>query len=103
MKKKRQFHCNECNSACEMYKKGKKHRVLICPKCGVIASNPLPLAALAASAIPAVIDMVSKKGDKSTKKGGESAIGGGVQKIIYDNKDKPNKSERYVEMALRGV
>ena len=26
---------------CEIYRKGKKHRVLVCPTCGVLATNPL--------------------------------------------------------------
>lgn len=39
-KKKHQFHCNHCGSPCEIYKKGKGHRVLVCPYCGVLATNP---------------------------------------------------------------
>jgi len=38
--KKTQFHCNYCESPCEIYKKGKKHKVLVCPQCGVLATNP---------------------------------------------------------------
>jgi len=38
--KKRQFHCERCASPCEIYKKGKNHRVLVCPRCGVLATNP---------------------------------------------------------------
>lgn len=49
-KKKHQFHCQSCGSPCEIYKKGKGHRVLICPNCGVLATNPLPLMAVAAAA-----------------------------------------------------
>jgi len=41
MKKKRQFHCEKCGSACDIYKKGKAHRVLVCPQCGVLATNPI--------------------------------------------------------------
>lgn len=37
---KRQFHCERCGNPCEIYKKGKKHRVLVCPQCGVLATNP---------------------------------------------------------------
>lgn len=39
-RKKRQFHCEKCGSPCEIYKKGKNHRVLVCPQCGVLATNP---------------------------------------------------------------
>jgi len=44
-KQKRQFHCEKCGNPCDIYKKGKKHRVLVCQGCGVIATNPLPLIA----------------------------------------------------------
>jgi len=40
MKKAHKFHCQKCDSECEIYKKGKKHRVLVCPECGVLATNP---------------------------------------------------------------
>lgn len=39
-KQKHQFHCEKCNSGCTIYRKGKKHRVLVCPRCGVLATNP---------------------------------------------------------------
>ena len=39
-KAKHQFHCQYCGDPCEIYKKGKKHRVLVCPQCGVLATNP---------------------------------------------------------------
>jgi len=42
-RKKRQFHCGHCGSPCEIYKKGRRHRVLVCPHCGVIATNPISL------------------------------------------------------------
>lgn len=62
-----------------------------------MASNPLPLAALAAAAAPTVIDaatgMLSKKGKKAT---GES------QRIVSDSLDKPNKGERAVFKELYG-
>ena len=29
-----------CGSACTIYKEGRKHRVLVCPHCGVLATNP---------------------------------------------------------------
>jgi hypothetical protein len=38
---KKEFHCQKCNEAIQIYKHGKKHRVLVCPKCGILATNPL--------------------------------------------------------------
>lgn len=62
MKKKHQFHCQHCNSPCEIYKKGKGHKVLVCPHCGVIATNPISFKGAlgaAASSIPLVGGLVS--------------------------------------------
>ncbi len=53
-RKKHQFHCNLCHSACEIYKKGRKHRVLVCPHCGVLATNP-GLGALIGGAVGSII------------------------------------------------
>lgn len=39
-RKRQNFHCQKCNSEIQIYKKGKKHRVLVCPKCGILATNP---------------------------------------------------------------
>jgi len=39
MAKKHPFHCENCESECMIYKKGKSHRVLVCPNCGVLATN----------------------------------------------------------------
>lgn len=64
--KKHQFHCEKCSSPCEIYKKGKAHRVLVCPNCGVIATNPLPLLAMAA---PFAIKAAKKLLTKSTPEG----------------------------------
>ena len=94
-KKRRVFHCENCKSPCEIYKKGKTHRVLVCPRCGILASNPLPLAALAASALPSLIE----KGGELLG-GGKKKEKGDIQKIVTDSLDKPNKGERYVKMAL---
>lgn len=71
-KRKHQFHCEKCGSPCEIYSKGKKHRVLVCPQCGVIATNPLPLVAglvargVAKKAIGAVAPLLG--GKKEEKK-----------------------------------
>lgn len=40
-KRRHQFHCQRCASPCEIYKRGKGHRVLVCPECGVLATNPI--------------------------------------------------------------
>ena len=39
-KRKHQFHCQFCGMPCEIYKRGKSHRVLVCPSCGILANNP---------------------------------------------------------------
>jgi len=55
MVRKRVWHCNHCGSSCEVYKKGKKHRVIVCPRHGIIAANPGMLGGaieLASSFIP---------------------------------------------------
>lgn len=44
MAKKRVIHCGKCESPVQVYKKGKKHRVFVCPSCGIIATNPGPMA-----------------------------------------------------------
>jgi len=100
MVKKRQFHCQTCGNPCETYRKGRKHKVLICPHCGVIATNPLPLALLAAA--PSIIEGVSGIFGKKKKKAGKEEEEGGSKRIFYDSADKPNKGERYVKMALGG-
>ena len=41
MGKKKGFHCHSCGLPCEIFKKGRKHKVLVCPKCGVLATNPI--------------------------------------------------------------
>jgi len=49
-RKKRQFHCERCGNPCMIYKKGKAHRVLVCPVHGVIATNPFSLGGAASGA-----------------------------------------------------
>ena len=114
MKRKRQFHCEKCGSPCEIYRKGKKHRVLICPECGVLATNPLPLLGLAASLIPKAV-----KGAvgfvKKMLSGGNSALSPSSsftptkaeppasRQVItrrYDNLDKYNSKDK-IDLALR--
>jgi len=77
-KKRRQFHCQHCTAPCEIYRKGKAHRVLVCPNCGVLATNPtvvgkvarragrallgeIPGASLVMEAAGAVKDLKSKE------------------------------------------
>lgn len=57
-RKKKQIHCVETGLPCEWYRKGKNHRVLVRADGKVIANNPLPLAAIAATAAPTVIEKV---------------------------------------------
>jgi hypothetical protein len=68
-KKKHQFHCQQCGSACEIYKKGKGHRVMVCPHHGVIATNPT----LAGSLLKGVVSGIPMVG------GIASGIIGGIQ------------------------
>jgi hypothetical protein len=50
MAKKHSFHCQTCGEECTIYKKGKGHRVLVCPKCGVLATNPIKLGGIVGKA-----------------------------------------------------
>lgn len=47
---KHHFHCEKCKAECIIYKKGRGHRVLVCPNCGVLATNGLKLSGLAGTA-----------------------------------------------------
>lgn len=76
--KKRQFHCNHCGSPCTIYRKGKGHRVLVCPHCGVIATNPT----LAGSILKGVVSAVPVVG------GAASSIIGDIQ-AKHDAKKTP--------------
>lgn len=101
-KRKHQFHCEKCGSPCEIYKKGKNHRVLVCPKCGVLATNPIPLIAGAAlslarsgavkKGVKAVSGLVTGKKDKEKD----------YERIVFDSKDKPNMGERIINKELYG-
>jgi hypothetical protein len=94
-KSKHQFHCERCGSPCDIYKKGKNHRVLVCRKCGVIATNPLPLLAAAAPyAISAVSGMLGKKKDTAKTSGMTTT------KTINVNRDEFDTEER-VSLALK--
>ncbi len=45
-KSKKHIYCQKCGNICNWYKKGKNHRVLVCPKCGILAHNPIPWATI---------------------------------------------------------
>lgn len=53
--KRRVFHCEKCGGECEIYRKGKKHRVLVCHSCGVLARNPSVLKSLAKRGVKAAL------------------------------------------------
>lgn len=93
-KKKHTFHCQRCGTPCQIYKKGKGHRLLVCPNHGILATNPLPLGMLAAAVAPSLIekglDFISP-----TKKETQSPS---YQKIEYV--DKYTAQERYAD-AMR--
>ncbi len=98
-KRKHQFYCESCRMPCEIYKKGKGHRVLVCPECGIIARNPGFLGKIARGALKSIPggDIVSEfipSGKDKTSSTPKS------QKIVTDSLDKPNKGERYVKLAL---
>lgn len=69
MAKKKLWYCGNCGNPCKIYKRGKKHRVLVCPKCEVIASNPLPIGLLASAIAPSLFKGALSVGKKILKKG----------------------------------
>lgn len=90
-KKKRHFHCQKCGSACEIYKQGKKHRVLVCPLCGVLATNPISLnaeGALGGAATGAALGSVIPV--LGTAAG--AALGGAIGGIRYKKAQKVEPS-----------
>jgi len=106
-KNKHQFHCEKCASPCDIYRRGKNHRVLVCPNCGVIATNPkagkkiskrvgkailgeIPGASAIMEGVGLVTDLTKK--EKKEK----------PEKITYDSKDKPNYGERVINQVLYG-
>ena len=111
---KNTFYCENCDSACLIYKKGKSHRVLVCPKCGVLATNgkgvlksvakratrgvigEIPGASLVMEGLGLAGDI--KKGMKTSK----TAQKAEVQRIVTDSKDKPNQGERIINKVLYG-
>ena len=94
-KRKHQFHCERCGSGCEIYKKGKGHRVLVCPRCGILATNPLPLLALGAQAVGSAIASKVMGGGEKKK---ESNVN--INKN-YDIKVDKYSTEEKVRDALK--
>jgi len=94
MAKKRQvFHT--CGAEVNVYRKGKKHRVFVCSRCGIIATNPIPLlGALAAAAAPTLIEKTAGYFSK------DKAQKAPDQHIIHETRDRFTTEER-VAMALR--
>ncbi len=101
MPKKHQFHCEKCGNPCEIYKKGKKHRVLVCPECGVLATNPLPL--LAGLVAGKAIKKVATKGLGLLGVGGGSATPReqSGRTVIKDERGKYEYKEKLLAEALR--
>ena len=109
-KRKHVFYCNECGMPCMMYKKGKSHRVLVCPKCGVLATNGIGtiLGGAVGSIIPgagtalgATIGTAAEGLFKSRKKSTPTTTPSAAPGIMrYDNLDKWNDREK-VQAALR--
>lgn len=46
-KKKHHWLCGQCEHPCEVYKKGKSKKTLVCPTHGIIAHNPSPFKKIA--------------------------------------------------------
>lgn len=91
-RKKHDFHCKKCNSTCTIYKKGKGHRVLVCPRCGVLATNPFSVSdtlgdAAAGAAIGSIVPGIG------TTAG--AIIGGGIGAVsgYLGGEDKPKHVE----------
>ena len=115
---KNTFFCDRCDSPCMIYRKGSSHRVLICPKCGVLATNgkgkllgktivkrgakallgEIPGASLIMEGAGAVSDI--KKGMKTGQTSHQVPT---TQKIYTDSADVPNQGERIINKELYGV
>ena len=87
--RKHQFHCEKCGMPCEIYRKGKLHRVLVCPACGVLATNPFSFSrALSGGSTGAAAgSLVAGVGAIP------GAIGGAVIGGFSGGKEKQEKSE----------
>jgi ribosomal protein S27E len=104
-KTKHQFHCNHCGNPCTIYKKGKGHRVLVCPHCGILATNPTLAGTLlkgAVSSIPVVGGIASSiVGAVQDSKTSPSKSAPTVP-IVKDNKERFKYKEYLMHEALYG-
>jgi len=96
-RKKKQIHCVETGLPCDWYRKGKNHRVLVRADGKVIANNPLPLAALALTAAPTVIE----KGKEFLGGGTKSEQPGEAPEISAQRLRNRYTTEERVRDALR--
>lgn len=76
---KKHIYCNRCGNVATWYKKGKK-RVLVCPKCGILAHNPIPWS-LIGGAVGSIVPGVG------------TAIGAGVGGIL-ESMDTPKTEKK---------
>lgn len=104
MAKKRVIHCGKCESPVTIYKKGKKHRVFVCPSCGIIATNPAPigLIARAARALPGpakrALSVVDEIAPGLVPSGGEDA----TATTCGTKATRRNLAPFYITKALAG-
>ena len=106
-KKKHIFHCQICHSPCMIYKKGRGHRVLVCPEHGVIATNGM-------------FDFISKgykkgqeffrhgKGAGVGKLAGQVAgnipfIGGSIEESVINAQNEPSSYLSSPSRSTRGA
>lgn len=101
--KRKKFHCMNCNAELEIYKKGKGHRLLVCPNCGIVANNPGLLKKVArgfAKSVPVLgtaINVIDElKTDKAEKKDGKEIL------IKSPTNFKNTKSYYVINEALYG-
>ena len=89
MTKRHNFHCQFCGMECTIYKHGKKHRVIVCPVCGVLATNPSALGFLRGSQKlnPAYymgkIPAVRKGKEVLSKYAGLSDLNTSMENLVY--------------------
>lgn len=113
--KKRHFHCEKCGSEIAIYRKGKKHRVMVCPGCGILASNPIPqsikkgayyvnkAANIGLGALPVIGSIYEESGLRAKLDiSDEEAIARGIKKgALPSPVQKVSSSERVVSTPHR--
>lgn len=99
MAKKRPIHCAKCNNEITIAKKG-KHRYFICPECGIIATNPVPLIPIATRLIGSAV--VSKIGKKVFSRGEtEHVSSASSSPVRIPHDDDKFSTEEKVRLALK--